>query len=193
MLAKRIGLKLLMRLKNVDGVERLLNNMERYFKVTKQSNLYNQYMEYKDNQKVMHNISKEFMNTQGIETDTYANQGNTFYIVPTEKDTERFAKSLCKSIGEGLRAFKAKSKVGKAWVETLEEKQIKIKYKPFVGRSFRNCMGKNRSRIFVIDSVVYCSFQNDYDFEDTPEGFVELKASEFWKIVEDYEGRDNNE
>jgi len=182
-----------MGLKNVDGVERLLNNMERYFEVTKQSNLYNQYMEYKDNQEVMHNISKEFMDTQGIETNEYANQSDKFYIVPTEKDLDKFSKSLCKSVGEGLMAFKTNSKVGKTWVKALEEKQVKIKYKPYVGRSFRNCMGKNRSRIFAIDSVVYCSFENEYDFEDTPEGFVEIKASEFWKIVEDYEGRNNNE
>ena len=151
--------------------------MERYFEVTGQSNLYNEYMEYKNNQQVIHNISKEFMTTQRIETDTYANQGNTFYIVPTKKDIEVFGKSLCKSVGEGLRAFKANSKIGKAWVKTLEEKQTTIKSKPFVGFSFRNCMGKNRSRIFAIDSAVYCSFQNEYDFEDTPEGFVEIKAS----------------
>jgi len=90
-----------MGLKNVDGVERLLNNMERYFEVTKQSNLYNQYMEYKNNQQVLHNISKEFMDVQGIETNEYANQSDKFYIVPTEKDLEKFGKSLCKSIGEG--------------------------------------------------------------------------------------------
>jgi len=167
--------------------------MERYFQVTGQSDLFNQYMEYKNNQQVLHNISKEFMDTQGIETDTYAYQSNTFYIVPTEKDLEKFNKSLCKPLSNDLRAFKANSKVGKAWVNILEEKQVKIKYKPFVGHSFRNCLGKNRSRIFAIDSIVYCSFENEYDFEDTPEGFIELKASEFWKIVEDYEGRNNDE
>ena len=167
--------------------------MERYFQVTGQSSLYNEYMEYKNNQQVVHSISKEFMNAQGIETNVYANQCDKFYIVPTEKDLDKFGKSLCKSIGEGLMAFKTNSKVGKAWVKTLEEKQFKIKNKPYVGFSFRNCMGKNRSRIFAIDSVVYCSFQNEHDFDDVPDGFVELKASEFWKIVEDYEGRENNE
>lgn len=163
--------------------------MERYFQVTGQSDLYNQYMEYKNNQQVIHNISKEFMTTQEIETDTYANQSNTFYIVPTEKDLEKFGKSLCKSIGEGLRAFNANSKVSKAWVKTLEEKQITIKHKPYVGFSFKNCLGKNRSRIFAIGSVVYCSFENEYEFYDTPEGFIEIKASEFWKIIEDYEAK----
>jgi len=169
--------------------------MERYFEVTSQSDLFNEYMEYKNNLKVIDNISTEFMSAQGIETDTYANKSNTFYIVPTEKDLEIFNKALYKSIGEGLRAFKVNSKVGKAWVKTLEEKHVEIKHKPFVGFSFKNCMGKNRSRIFAIDSVVYCSFDNEYDFEDTPDGFVEIKASEFWKIVEDYndKGESNNE
>ena len=106
--------------------------MERYFEVTGQSDLYNEYMEYKNNQDIIHNISKEFMTTQGIETDTYANQSDTFYIVPTEKDLEKFGKSLCKSVGEGLQAFKANSKVGKAWVKILEEKDVKIKHKPYV-------------------------------------------------------------
>jgi len=167
--------------------------MERYFQVTGQSSLYNEYMEYKNNQQVVHSISKEFMNAQGIETNVYANQGDKFYIVPTENDVDKFSKSLCKPLSNDLRAFKANSKIGKAWVKTLEEKQFKIKNKPYVGFSFRNCMGKNRSRIFAIDSVVYCSFQNEHDFDDVPDGFVELKASEFWKIVEDYEGRENNE
>ena len=84
--------------------------MERYFQVTGKSNLYNEYMEYKNNQQVIHNISKEFMTTQGIESDAYANQGDKFYIIPTEKDLEKFGKSLCKSVGEGLQSFKTNSR-----------------------------------------------------------------------------------
>jgi len=167
--------------------------MERYFEVTNQANLYNQYMEYKYNQELLCDISKEFMDSQGIETEEYANQGNTFYIVPTENDLEAFCKSLCKPLVNDLRAFKSNSKIGKAWGKLLEGKQFKIINKPYVGFSFMNCLGKNRSRIFSIDEKVYCSFANEYNFEDTPEGFIELKTSEFWKIVEDYEGRDNNE
>lgn len=167
--------------------------MKRYFQVTDQSDLYNEYMEYKNSEKVMHTFSQLFMNAQGIETDSFAYQGDTFYIIPTEKDLEKFGNSLCKPLANNLRAFKANSIIGKAWVKLLEVKQIKIVHKPHVGFSFKNCLGKNRSKIFAIDSIVYCSFENEYDFNDTPEGFVELKASEFWKIVEDYEGRNKNE
>lgn len=163
--------------------------MERYFEVTQQSTLYNEYMNYKENQNELHKLSVLFLNSQGVETAIYANQGNNFYIVPTDKDLEKFSKSLCKPLANDLRAFKTNSKIGKAWVKLLEEKQFKVVNKPYVGFSFMNCLGKNRSRIFAIDDRVYCSFENEYDFEDTPEGFVELKASEFWKIIEDEDKR----
>jgi len=163
--------------------------MERYFEVTGQSDLYNEYMEYKNNLKVIDNISTEFMSAQGIETDGYANQGDTFYIEPTENDLEKFGKSLCKPLSNDLRAFKVSSKIGKAWVKNLEEKQVQIISKPFVGFSFKNCMGKNRSRIFAIDNSVYCSFSNEYDFDDTPDGFIKIKASEFYKIIEDHNAK----
>jgi len=166
--------------------------MERYFEVTGKSDLYNEYLAYKNSQKVLHYISTQFMSVYGIETDGYANQGNTFYIEPTENDLEKFGKSLCKPLSNDLRAFKANSKIGKAWVQTLEEKQVKIKSKPFVGFSFKNCMGKNRSRIFAIDNSVYCSFSNEYDFNDTPDGFIEIKASEFYKIIEDHNNKVNS-
>ncbi|WFR64172.1 hypothetical protein P9222_08345 [Paenibacillus amylolyticus] len=54
-------------------------------------------------------------------------------------------------------------------------------YVPFYFRGFGG--GRIRSRLFEIDGTVYCSLD---PFEgDPPEGFVEMKASEFFKVIED--------
>jgi len=47
-----------------------------------------------------------------------------------------------------------------------------------------NVYGSTSSRLFAIGDKVYCSFKSEYNFTN-PEGFIELKASEFFKIVED--------
>jgi hypothetical protein len=160
--------------------------MEKYFIVTEQSKLHKEYYEYKNSDKKLHKIVKEFMQKYEIETNGYAHRDQTFYIEPTEKDLEKFNKVLCKPLENGLRAFKATSKIAKNWVETVE--QVKPVSKPYVGFCFKNCLGKIRSRLFDIDEVVYCSFSSEYEI-DIPEGFTEIKASEFFKVIEDWESK----
>jgi len=166
--------------------------MEKYFIVTKQSKLYDEYFYFKSNDEKIRKTSKDFMDKNHIEATKYYCTNSAFYIVPTENDLEKFNKILCKPVDNNLRAFKKTSKINKAWTSLLDEQNIIIGHKPFVQFYFDRGYGKTRNRLFNIDDVVYCSFEGEFEV-NTPEGFVEIKASEFWKIVEDYEGRDNNE
>lgn len=140
-------------------------------------------MDYLTSDKTMREISHQFLTANNINTKEYASTKDTFYIIPTEKDIEDFSKMLNRELENGLRAFKTKSKIGKAWKDTLEEKGIEPLHKPMLMLYF-NVYGSTSSRLFAIDDKVYCSFKSEYNFEN-PEGFIELKASEFYKIVED--------
>ena len=160
--------------------------MEKYFVVTKKSPLRDDYLKYKENRTVVRQHVKDFMEEQGIETSQYYESVDVLYIVPTEKDNDNFGKMLAKDIGNGLRPFKKNSIMAKAWVNSLKEKGVDILHNPHPGFYFNELHGRFRYRLFAINDVVYCSMDMDHDFE-TPEGMEEIKASEFFKIIEDYE------
>lgn len=42
---------------------------------------------------------------------------------------------------------------------------------------------KCRWRLFDLDNVIYCTFSSEGDF-NAPEGLTEIKASEFYSIME---------
>lgn len=157
--------------------------MENYYQVTEQSPLYKEYMDYSENDKIIRQIAHEFLTNNKIDAKQYVATENTFYIIPDGNDLNNFGKILNKEIESGLRAFKAKSKIGKAWVEVLKENNVKPLHKPWL-MSYFNVYGKTSSRLFAIENKVYCSFKSEYNF-DNPEGFIELKASEFFRIIEE--------
>lgn len=158
--------------------------MEKYFIVSESANFYKEYFKHKEFEKYIHPITLDFMKKHNIEANEHFHNEKIFCIKPTEKDLEKFNTILGKSLQNGTRPFKKNSKIGKDWLATLKTNNVKYVYKPFVGFSFKNVMGKMRSRLFNIDSVVYCSFASDYEI-DIPDGFREIKASEFFKVVED--------
>ena len=44
--------------------------------------------------------------------------------------------------------------------------------------------GRHRTRLFEHKGILYGSMESDYDFE-IPEEFEEIKASEFYKVIEE--------
>jgi hypothetical protein len=160
--------------------------MEKYFVVTEKSELRGDYLKYRENAEVIRQHVKDFTEEHGIESKEYHESVDALYIVPTNKDNESFGKMLAKDVGNGLRPFKKNSQIAKAWVNSLKEKNIEILHKPTVGFYFKEIHGRFRYRLFVINNIVYCSMSMDHDFE-TPEGMEEIKASEFFKVVEDHE------
>jgi hypothetical protein len=160
--------------------------MARYFQVTKASSLYRDFIAYRSNAKAIRELVKDFIATYAIESTVYWASDEALYIVPTEKDASSHGSVLCAAIEEGLRKFKVNSRIGKAWVNALEVQKLKILRKPIVSFYFRpSRSGRTRSHLFSVDELVYCSL--DPCEGDPPVGMIEMKASEFFKIIEDAE------
>lgn len=159
--------------------------MERYFIVTEKSSLHKEWFDYLENRKAVNDLVKQFVENNGIESQEYYVDSESIYIVPTEKDEEAFGNKLGAAVNEGLRKFKASSKVGKAWVQALKDANLNVMHKPRVIWYFKSLGGRFRSRIFDQNGILYCSLEPCAD--ETPKGFEEIKASEFFKIIEESE------
>ena len=162
--------------------------MEKFYIVTKESNLNKEYWEYVNNIKEVNKYVKEFMKQESIGAIEYHVDYKKIYIVPTENDVERFNSKLTKPLDNGLRAFKTNSLVGKKWIEFVKNNDIKILHKPFVGTYF-NAYGRSYQRLFHIGDIVYCSYETEFNFNN-PKGFTEIKASEFYRVIESLENKE---
>jgi hypothetical protein len=164
--------------------------MEKYFIVTEESSLYGDFMAYKENLRMVNELVKKFMEKHGIETSYYSPTTEKLYIQPTENDIQKFDSVLAKPVEGGLRAFKKNSLIGKDWCNRLKEANLKVLHKPFVPFYFRRALGGYyQTRLFEIDGTVYCSINANYTHLEATKGMVEMKASEFFRIIEDYESR----
>lgn len=159
--------------------------MEKFFVVSDKSGLYYAYNKYLDNIPVLNEQVKEFMKNWEMETDKYACTSNRFYIIPTKNDMENFKTQLMSKCEEDGKfwGFKKSSIVGKSWINMGAE----VIDRPWVGMYFKECLGRTSSRLFKINGIIYCSFKNEFDVMDTPEGFVEIKGSVFYKIMEEHD------
>jgi len=160
---------------------------EKYFIITSESKHRQEYINYRVNSLVLNEIVKKFMLKHSIETTKYYPTKSRFYIYPTESDSRLLKEQLCISrTGSGSQQFKLTSKIAKDWIEIIEP--MEILYQPRVPDYFKGYYGRTHSRLFQIEDIVYCSFESDNEEEiETPSGFIEIKASEFYKAVEDRE------
>lgn len=159
--------------------------MEKYYIVTEKSRLNKEWYEYKTNSREVKELVKRFTKTHGIESDGYYVDDKYLYIVPTEKDFDTFRSVLCSPVGKELCKFKASSKIGRAWTKELAESGLQVKHKPMVIMYFKRFGGRFKSRLFEDRDVLYCSIE-PYEGQP-PEGMIEIKASEFYKVIEESE------
>lgn len=166
---------------------------ERFFKVKKDNKIYNEYFEWWNNIEPTKEKWKEFKNMVGIESTCFV-PSKELYIVPTENDLIKFGRFLCKEeFKDGLRKFKKTSTIQKDW-EKFVNANIKLISKPNIIMDFLFCGGRITTRLFHYEKNVYCSV-NHYEYEDNykvPEGYEEIKASEFYKIIEKIEEEAEN-
>lgn len=156
--------------------------MEKYFTVAPESKLYNNYFAYKANREEINELFKRFKIEQDIESRAYYVTDKEIYIVPTAKDSELFATILCQPVDDGLQKFKTNSKVGKAWVTLLQNESVSVIRKPMLIMYLNTVGGKFKSRLFDVGDKLYGSL--DAAELNLPEGFIEMKASEFFTIIE---------
>lgn len=154
---------------------------EYYMTVQPESNLYKDYFAWtKDYEKIM-DIYGQVSNKFGIETSKFYPFKSRLAIVPTEKDKEKFKRYLLKD-GE---SFRKNSEPSKEWVQAV--KDIKFMTKPSPTTYTAWLVGRASSRLFAVGDVLYCSIETEYDFP-MPDWGVEMKTSEFYKVIESLEG-----
>lgn len=162
--------------------------MEKFFIITEESEVHKDYFEYRENVKIINEHFKKFTDQYNITSHQYFVNNEIIYIVPNAEDLEKFNSLLKQDIGNGLRPFKKNSTIGKAWVKSLKDNNLKVLRKPDTMWYFKEFHGgKFSTRLFDIDGVIYSSFRCESDSLDCPKGFKEIKASEFYKIIEDNE------
>ena len=164
--------------------------MERFF-IIKDDGLIKLYHEYTLMIYKLNNAFCEFCKKHEIETEKYYMSATKLHIVATENDMKKFSSQIRKNT-DGL--FRSNSELAKEWILLCKENEIETPDKPVWQMSslinaksgiFEN---RFRSRMFEINGIIYGSYGIDRDWELTnTEAFQELKASEFWRIIEDYE------
>ncbi|MNO75226.1 hypothetical protein D3C76_662560 [compost metagenome] len=160
--------------------------MEKYFMVTEENILHKDWFDYKNNSKAVRELVREFFESHGIGATEYYVTDDEIHIVPNESDTEAFGSLLCAPIENGLQKFKKSSAISKAWVRALQDAGLKVLRRPMLILYFRSFGGgRFRSRIFDQNGILYCSI--DPVVGEAPKGLVEIKASEFYKIIEEAE------
>lgn len=154
--------------------------MNKYFKIQTDCDLYRKYFAYKKDIPKIVAACKEVCESFGIETKEFILQKNYLQIVPTKADREKF-KSLMKKTNYG--EFKKNSEPCKMWVSLV--KDIENFYKPRLFYYF-GLFGSYKERLFDFDSKLYCSIEDAREIE-IPDFAIEIKASEFYKIIENVE------
>lgn len=156
--------------------------MEKYYIVTPDSPIYEGYKDYKAMTKRVNAAFIEFAKEQGIETNEYYQSVHHLHICPTDGDIDKFGKYFKKDT-PGL--FKKNSLPAKAWINKCQALGLKSPRKPNLVFVF-NVFGQIRCRLFMINDVLYASYETECAF-DNPAGFKEIKGSEFFKAIEEYE------
>lgn len=155
--------------------------MDKYFEVKKGCRLYDDYFSHLQNESKIIDAYNKVCEKFGIESESFYMQNKTFRIVPTKADREKFSSSMKKTIdGE----FKKNSEPHKMWLGLT--KDIEHFQKPKLFFYFDLLGHRWKERLFHIGEKLYCSIESDGDI-CCPDFVTELKASEFYKIIEESE------
>lgn len=158
--------------------------MEKFYIVPEGTKLHRDFTAWEACEKELVEAAKIVMESNGMETTQFVPGADKLGIVPTQADLEKFGPQLCKTEKSGVVFFKKNSAVNKEWLEKTEK--VQWHRKPFMVCYFSKTWGRSSSRLFRIGGTIYCSLDCNADFEPL-EPFQEIKASEFWKVIEDYE------
>ena len=163
--------------------------MEKYFEVKKDSDFYKKYFDFRDISSKVNELFKQFAKDNGIETTEYYQNTDRLVIVPTQGDRIKFKGMF---VQNSYTDFKKTAPICKSWINLCKENGLKTPRKPSLAWDTLCNLGSysTSSRLFSIGEKVYGSIDNkcDADIKLTDE-FIEMKASEFWKIVEDTENK----
>ena len=155
--------------------------MEKYMVIHNDCPLYKDYFAWKNDEPKVVELFKKIKELYGIESNEVYISRNFFKIVPTQNDMEKFSSMMKKtSYGE----FKKNSEASKYWMNGI--KSIENIEKPRLYYYFDLLGNKWSEMIFDVEGKLYCSIKSDGDVI-TPYFSTEIKASEFYKIIEESE------
>jgi hypothetical protein len=155
--------------------------MKKYYIVDKESEIAKAYKAWKEEQYKINDAFRELAVECGIETKEYYPVVNSLWIVPTKNDREKFKDQVKKSCdGE----FKKGSPISKLWLEKIKEKEIQDLTRPHLMFYF-SVRGRCREGMTEVCGTFYATYESECDFECLNEAFKEIKASEYYKAMED--------
>lgn len=162
---------------------------EKCFIVKEENPIYNKYFDWWNNQENLHKKWEQFKNLVGLEADKFVPR-RQLYIIPTENDKIKFGKMFCKEdFGQGLKKLKANSILQKDWEKFIDNNKVLVSKPDFMFDFIGKCIsGRMQSRLFHYKDIVYASLNGEfYPNSPIPEGYEEIKKSEFYKIIETIE------
>ena len=177
--------------------------MEKAFRIESNAKYYIDLEKYIANADQQRKLVDNFCKSKGIESTRYRVGGDGFVnkpfeehekedigldIIPTEKDKENFGKMLRKENNYGLCPFKKKSKINKDFQNYCIETQMIINLSEPYLRDYLKSLdcGRYSRSLFKHEDVWYLKVISDYlKDDDIPEGFTEIKLSEFYRIAEE--------
>lgn len=158
---------------------------ERYFVVTEQHELFKDFVAQKENEQKVREVFKAWKARFYVEADTYLPTAKRISIEATANDLQKFKDQFMSGWYDGLKEFKLKSEMNLTWVSMLKSEQLSVLHRPRVIFYLpHGC--KNSWVMNLINGVLYLYYKTDADFE-TPDGMIEIKGSEYHKVIEDYE------
>lgn len=185
--------------------------MEKAYLVQELSKYYQDLQEYIQRQEKQKKFVFKFLRDKDIQANQYYLHGDGYCdrpfseedkkdislsIIPTEKDKEELNKQLCKPDQYNLYGLKKNSKIGKEFAQYCIDNEILINLsEPRIGDYFESkspnnlSLGGYRLSQFEIEDKIYVKLDSHKINEETktPEGFIEIKLSEFYKKLEEFE------
>ncbi|WP_206459349.1 hypothetical protein [Anaerovorax sp. IOR16] len=184
--------------------------MERAFIINKESKYYKDLHTYYDLLNNQKDFICKFFNENNIESKMYRMGGNGrinepfkecdkkeiyLSIIPTKQDLVNFESILNKKEdSNGCRSFKKNCNLAKKFAQECIENQIVINaFEPRVADYFDCIYGCRYSR-FEYNHKLYVKIDNELlNSIETPEGFQEIKLSEFHSMLEIFEQENKDE
>ncbi|HDK7158454.1 TPA: hypothetical protein PTV43_003661 [Clostridium botulinum] len=177
--------------------------MEKAFIVSKESELYKDIEQYRKLENQQREFINKFFKENDIEANQYRVSGDgfcnvpfeeyeetiTLYIIPTDKDKEKFSKVLNKPGKRYLQAFRKTSKIAKDFRKQIVDEHIVINLdQPRIGDYFKSISFYGCGfTVFEHENCVYLRVESNFLKEDdNPNGFKEIKLWEFYKMQEEF-------
>lgn len=152
-----------------------------YFTVNEGSVLYRDYFESVEDGKNVLEAFNKVKEKYGIDANAFYRVKDKFHIVPKGDDINKFESMLKKS---NYGQFKKNSPVAKDWCELV--KDIKHMNKPELFFYFNLLGHRWKELLFHIGTTLYGHIESNSKVE-LPDFVTEIKASEFYKAIEEEE------